>query len=86
MEIKITDQHLAWLRAQVDSGMYDDMDSAMWWAIDGMMTLADDDLQWAQPFLDAAEKSIKEGGALASDFFLTEIDRMIKNLGFEPSR
>ena len=49
MNVRLSPSHQKWLTEQVSSGAFPSIDAAQAWAIEGMMPLANDDLEWARP-------------------------------------
>jgi hypothetical protein len=54
------------------------IDAALAWAIEGMMPLANDDLESARPFLATGEASLARGEGIDGDEFPARLDRTIE--------
>jgi hypothetical protein len=80
MDVQLSPSHLKWLTDQVSSGVFPSIDAALAWAIEGMMTLADDDLEWVRPLLTIAETSLLQGNGIDGAEFLARLDRKIEAL------
>jgi hypothetical protein len=78
MDVQLPSSHQKWLAGQVSPGVVPSIDAAVSWAIEGMMALADDDLEWARPLLAAAEMAIAQGRGLEGTEFLARLDRKIE--------
>jgi Arc/MetJ-type ribon-helix-helix transcriptional regulator len=80
MNIRLSPAHRKWLSAQVSSGAFVSVDDALAWAIEGMMRLADDDLEWTRPYLEKGEASLARGEGIPGDEFLAQLDRRLDAL------
>ena len=80
MDVQLSPSHRKWLADQVSSGVFPSIDAALAWAIEGMMALAVDDLEWARPLLAAAETSLLQGKGIDGAEFLARLDRKIQAL------
>jgi Arc/MetJ-type ribon-helix-helix transcriptional regulator len=80
MDIRLSPYHQKWLDDQVASGAFPSIDAAVAWVIEGMMALADDDLEWARPLLARAEASLERGEGIDGADFLAGLDRKIDAL------
>ncbi len=80
MDVQLPPSHQKWLADQVSAGVFPSVDAALAWAIEGMMALADDDLEWTRPLLDAAETSLLEGKGIEGTEFLARLDQRIAAL------
>jgi len=80
MDVQLSPSHQKWLADQVSSGAFPSIDAALAWAIESMMTLADDDMGWARPLLSVAEASLLQGKGIDGAEFLARLDRKIEAL------
>ena len=80
MNVRLSPSHQRWLTEQVSSGAFPSIDAALAWAIEGMMPLVSDDLEWARPFLAIGEASLARGEGIDGDEFLAGLDRTIETL------
>jgi Arc/MetJ-type ribon-helix-helix transcriptional regulator len=80
MNVRLSPSHRKWLAEQVSSGAFPSIDAALAWAIEGMMPLANDDLEWARPFLASGEASLARGEGVEGEEFLARLDRTIETL------
>ena len=61
--IKLTPPQEAWLEAQVAAGRLPSIDDAVRSAVADLMTISNDDLAWAKPYVDEARASVGHGDA-----------------------
>jgi Arc/MetJ-type ribon-helix-helix transcriptional regulator len=80
MNIRLSPMHQKWLAEQVSSGAFPTIDAALAWAIEGMMPLANDELEWARPLLATGEASLARGEGIEGDEFLARLERTIDSL------
>jgi Arc/MetJ-type ribon-helix-helix transcriptional regulator len=80
MNIRLSPQHEKWLSEQVASGTFASIDAALAWAIEGVMHFADDDLEWARPYLEKGDASLARGEGISGDEFLAQLDRRLDTL------
>jgi Arc/MetJ-type ribon-helix-helix transcriptional regulator len=80
MNARLSPSHRKWLAEQVSSGAFPSIDAALAWAIEGMIPLANDGLEWARPFLATSEASLARGEGIDGDVFLARLDRTIESL------
>jgi Arc/MetJ-type ribon-helix-helix transcriptional regulator len=80
MNIRLSPQHEKWLSEQVEAGTFASIDAALAWAIEGVIHLADDDLEWARPSLEKGEASLARGEGIPGDEFLARLDRRLEAL------
>lgn len=73
MTIILTPEQQAWLEAQVAAGTIPSVDEAIKAAIADLITLADDDLAWAKPYVDDARASIAKGDVVDGNTFLASL-------------
>lgn len=78
MNVHLSPSHQKWLAEQVSSWAFPSIDAALAWAIEGMMPGANDDLEWARPFLATGEASLARGEGIDGDEFLARLDRTIE--------
>ena len=70
MKVHLSPSHRKWLAELVSSGAFSSIDAALAWVIEGMMPLADDELEWARPFLATGEASLARGEGIDGDEFV----------------
>ncbi|HJU32072.1 MAG TPA: hypothetical protein VJ740_11475, partial [Hyphomicrobiaceae bacterium] len=69
-----------WLEAEVAAGRFQSMDDAVAAAVAELMSIADDDLAWAKPFVEQARASIARRDVVPGDEFLRRIEAKIVSL------
>jgi Arc/MetJ-type ribon-helix-helix transcriptional regulator len=80
VNIRLSPQHEKWLSEQVAAGAFASIDAALAWAIEGMIHLADDDLEWVRPYLEKGDASLARGEGIPGDEFLARLDRSLDTL------
>jgi Arc/MetJ-type ribon-helix-helix transcriptional regulator len=80
MDVRLSPAHQKWLADQVSSGRFSSIDAALAWVVEGMMSVADDELEWARPLLALAEASLVQGNGIDGAEFLGRLDRKIEAL------
>jgi len=74
MNIKLPTDQIGWLEEQVAAGHFTSIDEALVVAVADLMTIQNDDLVWAKPFVDEAHASVARGGVVPGDEFLGRLD------------
>ncbi len=77
---ELTPQQLEWLEAQVEAGVFPSVEEGVRLAVADMMMLAQDDLDWAKPFVDAARNSVSEGKSVSGDVFLDKLNKRLSQI------
>ena len=80
MTITLTPAQQAWLEAQVAAGRLPSVEDGVQAAITDMMSLRDDDLAWAKPYVDQARASAARGEVIEGKAFLARLDDKIARL------
>ena len=80
MNVRISPAHRKWLSDQVSGGAFASIDEALAWAIEGMMHVADEDLEWARHYLEKGYASLARGKGIPGDKFLARLDRRLDTL------
>jgi Arc/MetJ-type ribon-helix-helix transcriptional regulator len=80
MNVRFSPAHRKWLSDQVSTGAFASIDEAVAWAIDGMMHVAGDDLEWARPYIEKGDASLAHGEGIPGDEFLARLDRRLDTL------
>ena len=73
MSVTLTADQQAWLEAQVSAGQIPSVEDAVRAAIADVMSVADDDLAWAKPYVDAARTSVAAGSVDDGDGFIASL-------------
>lgn len=77
MNVRLTPEHEKWLTDRVAAGEFSSVDDAVAAAIDRLIHRSDDDLAWAQPYIDQGDASLARGDGIPGEQFLAESDRRI---------
>ena len=77
MMITLSPAQQAWLEAQVASGALPSIEDGVRLAISDLMTIADDDLNWAKSLVDEARRGVDGGGFSEGADFLDRFDQRI---------
>jgi antitoxin ParD1/3/4 len=80
MNIRLSPEHEKWLSEQVAAGAFASIDDALAWVIEGVIHIADDDLEWARPLIAEAEASFARGEGIPGDDFLAWLDHRLDTL------
>jgi hypothetical protein len=80
MYAQLSPSHQKWLADQVSFGAFPSIDAVLAWAIESVMALVDDDLEWARPLLATAEGSLLQGKGIEGAQILARLDRKIEAL------
>jgi antitoxin ParD1/3/4 len=80
MNITLPPEQQQWLEAEVAAGGYSSIDDAMAAAIAELMSIDQDDLSWAKPYVEQARGSVARGDVISGDDFLGRLDRKLGTL------
>jgi antitoxin ParD1/3/4 len=80
MNITISPEQQKWLETEVAAGHFDSIDDAVAAAIGQLMSLNDDDLAWAKPYIEQARASVARGEAISGDEFFKRLARKLEIL------
>jgi Arc/MetJ-type ribon-helix-helix transcriptional regulator len=80
MTITLTPAQQAWLEAQVAAGRLPSIEDGVQAAITDMMSIRDDDLAWAAPYVDQARASAARGEVVDGQAFLASLEDRIARL------
>ena len=80
MNVHLSPEHEKWLSEQVASGAFASIYAAVAWAIESMIPVADDDLEWTRPYLEQGDASLARGDGVPGDEFLARLDRRLEAL------
>ena len=78
--VTLTPAQEAWLEAQVAAGHLPSIDDAVRSAVADLMTIANDDLAWAKPYVDEARASIARGDVTNGEVVLARLRERIARL------
>ena len=80
MNIKLPPEQLKWLEAEVAAGRFASVDEALTLAVADLMTIYNDDLAWAKPYVDEALASVESGDVISGEEFFNWLDGRLKKL------
>jgi antitoxin ParD1/3/4 len=80
MNIKLPPEQLKWLEAEVAAGRFASVDEALTLAVADLMTVYNDDLAWAKPYVDEALASVESGDVISGEEFFNWLDGRLKKL------
>ena len=75
MNVALSPEHLAWLKAEVDAGRFSSIDDAIAVAIADLKVSRIDDLSWAKPCTEVARESVLRGREITTDEWFAAMDR-----------
>lgn len=78
--VQLTPAQEAWLEAQVAAGRLPSIDDAVRSAVADLMTIANDDLAWAKPYVDEARASVARGDVTNGELVLARLRERIAHL------
>lgn len=78
--VKLTPAQQAWLEAQVAAGRLPSVDDAVRSAVADLMTISNDDLAWARPYVDEARASVARGDVSHGETVLARLREKILRL------
>jgi antitoxin ParD1/3/4 len=67
MTIQLSPEQQQWLEAQVAAGHFSSVEQAVAVAIADLMTMSEDDLDWAKPLVDEAIASVDRGEGIPAN-------------------
>ena len=73
MTITLTPRQQAWLESQVEAGVVPSVEDAVRAAVADYMAIAEDDLAWAAPYVEAAREAMTDGKAIEGRAFLDRL-------------
>jgi Arc/MetJ-type ribon-helix-helix transcriptional regulator len=80
MNITLPSEQLEWIKAEVAAGRFASVDDAVATAVAELMSLADDDLLWAKPYVERARASVARGDVLSGDEFFERLKSKLDSL------
>lgn len=78
--VKLTPAQEAWLEAQVAEGRLPSIEDAVRSAVADLMTISNDDLAWAKPYVDQARASVARGDISTGEAVLARLRQRISQL------
>ncbi len=83
MTITLSNDQQSWLEAQVAAGNFASIEEAVAIAIADLRAMAEDDLAWAKPYVEQAQRSVAAGHVISGEEFAAGLDRKIASLRAE---
>jgi antitoxin ParD1/3/4 len=80
MKIELSNDQQKWLEAAVKAGRFTSVDEAVAMAIADLISLEEDDLAWAKPFVEQARASAARGAVSNGEDYLKRLDARIASL------
>jgi Arc/MetJ-type ribon-helix-helix transcriptional regulator len=74
MNIRLPVDQQKWLEEQVAAGRFRSIDDAVAFAVADLMTIGEDDLAWAKPYVDEARAAVARGETVSLDDAVSDID------------
>src|SRR5438874_1776400 len=74
MNVKLPVEQQEWLEAQVAAGHFSSIDEALSVAVIDLMTIQNDDLAWARPYVDQALASVARGDVMSGEEFFERLE------------
>jgi len=73
MNITLPPEQQKWLEAEVTAGRFHSIDDAVAAAVAELMSIHDDDLAWARPYVEQARASVARGDVVSGDEFFKRL-------------
>jgi antitoxin ParD1/3/4 len=80
MDVVLPADQLKWIEDQVTSGRFASISEALVVAVADLMTIQNDDLAWAKPYVEEARASIARGDVSSGEGFLGRLDARLETL------
>ena len=80
MNITLPPAQQKWLEAEVTAGRFQSMDDAVAAAVAELMSIHDDDLAWAKPYVEQARASVAHGDVISGDEFFKRLETKLDTL------
>ena len=74
MNITLPTEQQKWLEAEVAAGSFHSISDAVAVAVAELMSIGDDDLAWAKPYVEEARASVARGDAISGDEFFKRLE------------
>jgi antitoxin ParD1/3/4 len=78
MNITLSPEHKRWLETEVAAGHFESIDDAVATAVAELISLRDDDLAWAKPYVEQARASVARGDVISGDEFFRRLARKLE--------
>lgn len=78
--VTLTPAQEAWLEAQIAEGRLPSIEDAVRSAVADLMTISNDDLAWAKPYVDQARASVARGDISTGEAVLARLRQRITQL------
>jgi antitoxin ParD1/3/4 len=80
MNVKLPPEQQKWLEAEVAAGRFASIDEALAVAVADLMSIHEDDLAWAMPYVDQARACIARGDVLSGAEYFKRLGAKLESL------
>ncbi len=80
MNITLPPEQQKWLETEVAAGRFQSIDDAVAAAVAELMSIYDDDLAWAKPYVEEARASVARGDVISGDEFFKRLETKLDTL------
>ena len=80
MNITLPPEQQKWLETEVAAGRFQSIDDAVAAAVAELMSIHDDDLAWAKPYVEEARASVARGDVISGDEFFKRLETKLDTL------
>ena len=80
MNIKLPPDQATWLEAEVAAGRFSSIDDAVSVAVAELMSIHNDDLAWAKPYVEQARASVARGDVVSGEDFFERLEQKLDTL------
>jgi Arc/MetJ-type ribon-helix-helix transcriptional regulator len=78
MTVQLSPEQQRWLEAQVEAGHFASIEQAVALAVADLMAMADDDLEWARPLIEAGLADVERGQVIPGDEAIADLEAMLR--------
>jgi Arc/MetJ-type ribon-helix-helix transcriptional regulator len=78
MTVQLSPEQQRWLEAQVEAGHFASIEQAVALAVADLMAMADDDLEWAKPLIDAGLADVNHGQVIPGDEAIADLEAIVR--------
>lgn len=80
MNITLLPEQQKWLEAEVAAGRFQSINDAIAAAVAELISIRDDDLAWAKPYVEQARVSVARGDVMSGEDFFKRLDAKLASL------
>lgn len=80
MNITLPPEQQKWLEAEVAAGRFQSIEDAVAAAVAELMSIRDDDLAWARPYVEQARASVARGDVMSGEEFYKRLEAKLDAL------